>query len=136
MGGLTTLLESARAAGLTIRADGERLTVRGPKSAEMLAKSILAQKVAVIAWLLAGAKTCHESSSTPTSTQSCASESVPATPTMSVERCYCCGQRRWWRSIYGPHLICAVCHPPSFSSVVAERIGGDMSNKLQTTEPN
>ena len=33
--------------------------------------------------------------------------------------CFCCHQRRWWRSIYGPHLICAGCHPPSFRSVVA-----------------
>ncbi len=33
--------------------------------------------------------------------------------------CFCCHQRRWWRSIYGSHLICAGCHPPSFQSVVA-----------------
>ena len=30
--------------------------------------------------------------------------------------------RQAWRSIYGPHLICAVCHPPVNPNVVAETI--------------
>lgn len=33
------LLEQAHASGLTVRADGERLVVRGPRSAEALAKT-------------------------------------------------------------------------------------------------
>ena len=32
------------------------------------------------------------------------------------------GHRRAWRSIYGPHLICATCHPPVSDSVIAEWI--------------
>ncbi len=50
MAGLT-LLEEARAAGLTVRADGEQLVVRGPRSAEVLARALLAQKTAVLAAL-------------------------------------------------------------------------------------
>lgn len=32
------------------------------------------------------------------------------------------GHPEGWRSIYGPHLICATCHPPSREEAVAERI--------------
>lgn len=122
MGGLTALLDSARAAGVTMRVDGERLIVRGPKSAETLANSILAQKAAIIAWLLAAPKTSVESSNVTAMPRSVPNESPRAIPPPTVERCFCCGQRRWWRSIFGSHLICATCHPPSFQSVVAARI--------------
>lgn len=39
-----TLLHEAREAGLEVRADGDRLVVRGPRSAEALAKMLLARK--------------------------------------------------------------------------------------------
>lgn len=32
------------------------------------------------------------------------------------------GHPEGWRSIFGPHLICAVCHPPAREEAVAERI--------------
>ena len=50
MAGLT-LLEEARAAGLTVRADGDRLVVRGPKWGEPLARALLARKAEVLAAL-------------------------------------------------------------------------------------
>ena len=34
--------------------------------------------------------------------------------------CHCCRGRRWWRSVFGRHLICGLCHPPAFPSLVAE----------------
>ena len=122
MDSMTTLLDSARAAGVTMRLDGERLIVRGPKSAETLAKSILAQKAAVVACLLVAPKTTDESSNATATPRCVPNESQRAMPPPTAERCFCCGQRRWWRSVFGSHLICATCHPPSFRSVVAARI--------------
>ena len=34
------------------------------------------------------------------------------------------GHRTAWQSIYGPHWICAVCHPPVSETVIAEWIDG------------
>lgn len=51
MGVLTLLLDQARAAGLTVRAEGDRLKVRGPRRAEALAQELLARKAEVMALL-------------------------------------------------------------------------------------
>ena len=32
--------------------------------------------------------------------------------------CRCHKEQLWWRSIYGDHLICGVCHPPVSPEVV------------------
>ncbi len=45
------LLREAQAAGLTVRADGERLIVRGPRRAEPVALRLLANKVAILSAL-------------------------------------------------------------------------------------
>jgi hypothetical protein len=50
MDGLT-LLQEARAAGLTVQADGERLRVRGPRGAEPLVQQLVANKTAVLSAL-------------------------------------------------------------------------------------
>ena len=41
------LFEQARAAGLEIRRDGERLVIRGPKDAEALARELLSHKAEI-----------------------------------------------------------------------------------------
>ncbi len=46
-----TLLSEARAAGLIVSADGDRLVVRGPRSADAVARLLLANKAAVMAAL-------------------------------------------------------------------------------------
>jgi hypothetical protein len=43
-----TLLEEARVAGLEVTAEGDRLIVRGPRSAESLAKTLLEHKSELI----------------------------------------------------------------------------------------
>jgi hypothetical protein len=48
---VVSLLERAAAAGLKVSREGDRLVVRGPKSAESLAKELLRHKPAVIAAL-------------------------------------------------------------------------------------
>ncbi len=50
------LLERARAAGLTVVADGDTLTVRGPKSAGPIARELLGHKSAVLAALMPAPK--------------------------------------------------------------------------------
>ena len=45
------LLAEANAAGLTVRADGDRLVVRGPRRCAALAQSLLARKPDVLAAL-------------------------------------------------------------------------------------
>lgn len=96
MVGLSDLLKLARDAGLTWHQDGNRLVVRGPRAAAELAKQLIGRKAEVFASIARQP------------------ESPPA--------CYCCRGRRWWRSVYGPHLICGICHPPAFANVVAEWI--------------
>ena len=54
MGGdAVTALAEARAAGLSVRADGGRLVVRGPRSREELARRVLARAAEVLAALAA-----------------------------------------------------------------------------------
>ena len=50
MDGLT-LLQQARAAGLTVAVDGDRLRIRGPRRAEPMARRLLEQKPLVLAAL-------------------------------------------------------------------------------------
>lgn len=49
-----TLLKNARAAGLRVTADGDRLVVRGPRSEEPVAAQLLANKQLVMTALRAG----------------------------------------------------------------------------------
>ncbi|MFZ1933325.1 MAG: hypothetical protein WCB27_01330 [Thermoguttaceae bacterium] len=53
MDGLT-LLSEGRAAGLTVTVDGDRLVIRGPKSADEVARRLLANKAVIMALLAAG----------------------------------------------------------------------------------
>ena len=36
----------------------------------------------------------------------------------SPTTCSCHEPQRFWRSIFGPHLICGICHPPATSDIV------------------
>lgn len=49
MGGVAALLADARAAGLTVVGEDERLIVRGPRAAEWLALALLARKKEILA---------------------------------------------------------------------------------------
>ncbi len=46
--GAVSLLQEAASAGLTVRVDGDRLVVRGPKSASVIAERLLDRKAEVI----------------------------------------------------------------------------------------
>jgi hypothetical protein len=49
------LLQVAAAAGLTVRLDGNRLVIRGPRSADAIARRLVASKAAVVAAIQAAA---------------------------------------------------------------------------------
>jgi hypothetical protein len=51
MGGVIGLLDRARAAGLSITTDGDRIIVCGPRRADALAREMIARKVEVMAEL-------------------------------------------------------------------------------------
>ncbi|MHC5542267.1 hypothetical protein ACYOEI_28930 [Singulisphaera rosea] len=45
-----SLLDSAHDAGLAVRVEGSRVVVRGPRSAEGLARKVLSRKAEILAW--------------------------------------------------------------------------------------
>jgi hypothetical protein len=82
---VTTLLEQAQAAGLEVRADGDRLVVRGPQSAEALARQLLAHKGDLMRLL-----------------------SAPPADVTGNEPCEVCGGRERWLWLDGREL-CRIC---------------------------
>src|SRR4051812_32048054 len=51
MDSVATLLDEARTAGLTVRADGDQLVIRGPRAAAGIVHALIAQKSVVLAAL-------------------------------------------------------------------------------------
>jgi tubulysin polyketide synthase-like protein len=66
VGNVTDLLAAARAAGLTLKAHGDRLRITGPKSAESIVRKIQAHKAEVLAALRSVGET-HDHDSDPMS---------------------------------------------------------------------
>ena len=107
MDGLT-LLSEGRAAGLTVIADGDRLVIRGPKSADAVARRLLAHKAVILALLAAGNGNTNPLN--PERIESCvdggpcpwdeATEPGPACPV-------CGSLEKWWDILGGEH--CQVC---------------------------
>ena len=42
---------------------------------------------------------------------------LPEVTLATLTTCFCCHGQHWWRSIFGPHLICWTCHRPAFLNV-------------------
>ena len=83
------LLRAADAAGLTVSADGDRLVIRGPRSADATARALLEHKPEVMAALAGPADAPHTASATARTRSSCSSEraaSVLAIPSPSRTR--------------------------------------------------
>jgi hypothetical protein len=93
MGGVD-LLTRACAAGLTVRADGDKLIVRGPRSAEALARELLEHKAEILIHLRRS-----EPASLPDYAATACVCPVPIGPTGSA-RCPVCQLQ----------LICPGCH--------------------------
>jgi len=104
MDGLT-LLSEGRAAGLIVLAHGGRLVVRGPRSADAVARQLLAHKAVVLAALAA-----DDGSSCPWE----AIEPGPACPR--------CGSLEQWQDLLGRQR-CGVCEADALGKAIklAER---------------
>lgn len=85
------LLKEARAAGLAVRIDGDKLVIRGPRTAEAIAKRLLENKTVVMEAL----------------TQVGVQHSRA-----TVRPCPRCRRSQLWLSIYGVE-VCGECHPPA-----------------------
>ena len=131
--------------GIKLEADGDRLRY-SPRSAVTpdLAKLMKAHKSELLAMLRAG--------QTPLSLSEAVKASIPtdgkwhtvydithgeydwidrAFDTQSKPIgpvCRCHKEQRWWRSIYGDHLICGVCHPPVSPNVLSEWVSDSPTN--------
>ena len=107
MDGLT-LLSEAGAAGLTILAAGDRLIIRGPKSADVVARRLLAHKAMVLAALTAG--NGNTTPANPTRIGSCV-DSGPSPWDEATEPgagCPVCGSLESWQDALGRER-CGVC---------------------------
>jgi hypothetical protein len=102
------LLAEARGAGLIVLAGGDRLIIRGPKSADAMARRLLAHKAVVLAALTTG-----NGNTTPTNPGRIGS-CVDAGPcpwdeaTEPGQACPRCGSlEKWWDILGGEH--CQQC---------------------------
>ncbi len=93
MDGLT-LLKEAKSAGLDVLADGDRLVIRGPRSAEAIARRLLAHKPDVMDALAAESAAVPES---PGLLLQCIEPDEDAAP----RPCATCGGSDLWESLLG-----------------------------------
>ena len=97
------LLRAADAAGLTVNVDGDRLVIRGPRSADATARALLEQKPEVMAALDAPRPPLD-------------AEGLP------IDECPACGHRSFWRwPQSSPHFHshdwrCIRCTPIPFNA--------------------
>lgn len=123
MDGLKLICE-AKAAGLRLRVDGDRLVIRGPRSAGPIAERVLANKDEVLAAMRGTAPTNAEPIMPQTSTLGddgawlavLAGDPEPAAVRVvsGAGACYWCGRSDWWRSKAWPDVIrCGNCCPPA-----------------------
>lgn len=111
-----TLINAARAAGLSLYADGNTLRIRGPKSADPLVQKISGHKEAVLQAL-------HELDANRRDAPPAVLFDVGSVfrPHKGVEhRCVGCRCRNWWEHIFGGYY-CLDCFPPTLESYVARR---------------
>jgi len=102
-----TLLREAKAAGLTVTMNGDKLVIRGPKAAEAVALRLLKNKPVVMAALRRGGDHAdHDPGPTPT----CPWRWQGKTP-----------HRRFWLSVFGV-VVCGHCSPPASPSHVLKWI--------------
>jgi hypothetical protein len=85
------LLQEAKAAGLAVSVDGDKLVIRGPRKAEAIAKLLLEHKPAVIEALQQASRQHDQADAAP---------------------CLWCRRASRWLSVYRVE-VCGECHPPA-----------------------
>jgi hypothetical protein len=128
------LLEAARAAGLTVMAEGDRLVVRGPKHAGKLALQLLNSKAEVMA-AMARADTAPPGQPTGDTVEFgddviAVWEDSPDVP----DPCPICGSvLRWWNLL--GHDRCLICDPPATASKLLARVQSIRQRDERDGEP-
>src|SRR6266545_3634468 len=108
------LLHEACAAGLEVRADGDRLVVRGPSSAEALALKLLAHKADLLQVLAALPQEATKAQNT-----------TPAADITDADPCPECGSQERCRWLDG-RLICRSCFVQGHEPIVAVKVWSDV----------
>jgi len=143
MDGVTLLVE-AESAGLTVHLDGDRLVIRGPRSADQTARALLGRKAEVVALLRTASWVLRHDTRGRLGLQAPVApvpfpawedlpgwpDSTPADP--GAGPCYWCGRREWWRSIHGV-VVCGHCHPPAVPGLVVEWLDAPGEDVLDET---
>jgi hypothetical protein len=131
--GLNLLLE-AGAAGLTVMADGDRLVIRGPKSADTVARRLLARKAVVLAALSAG-----NGNTTPVNPEKHSGSVDSSCPwdeaTEPGPACPVCGSLESWQDALGRER-CGVCEADALAKALqlAER-AARLRKRAQSRKP-
>lgn len=104
------LLEEARSAGLEVRADGGKLTIKGPRKAEPLAKNLLAHKASVLELLRRDHNSLRPTTEG-TQLQTLASHYLPSVPAEGLPgpTAHCDACRRKVRLIHDPDWLKFAC---------------------------
>ena len=124
MDGLT-LLQEALAAGLMVLADGDRLVIRGPKSADAVARRLLAHKAVVRAALAAG-----NGNTNPTISDVVPFDDLP----LPGPACPRCGSLEEWIDLLGGRH-CGICEANTLNKARAiGRTGSPVAATSPTTE--
>jgi hypothetical protein len=110
-----TILQRARLAGLSVRAQGDRLLVRGPRRLEALARELIDRKGEVMAALAEEKQTAWEDA-VPLELGDFKIRTLDDLLSSETDqprrRCYACRNARWWRLKRGGPWTCGRCHPP------------------------
>lgn len=113
-----TLLQRCRLAGLSVRAEGDCLVVRGRRNQDALARALIANKAEVLAELAAEREAwLHTEGAVPLSPEDFGIRTVEDLFRLEASglppmRCFNCHGTRWWRLLRVGPWICDRCHPP------------------------
>jgi hypothetical protein len=117
--GRLTLLELARAAGLSVSSKADRLVIKGPRSADALARDLIRRKAEVLQLL---ADVAPEQSLPAPAPLPWREDEPPGPGRWKCLNQFCRDGSRWWRSRWNV-VNCENCVPPSFPELVAARGG-------------
>ena len=115
MDGLT-LLSEGRVAVLTVKVDGDRLVIRGPRSADAVAQRLLAHKAMILAELTAG-----NGNTTPANPEKCGGSvdglGLWDETTEPGTGCPVCGSLESWEDALG-RTRCGVCEADTLNKAL------------------
>ena len=117
------LVRKARAQGIAIRKDADRLVIRGPNGTEVMAQALIEHKADVLALLsvedVQGIRSAYSNGDAFSQTWVVEPQHLAADggardrPTGHPKTpCHCCGSWTRWRRRGGCEWFCPRCHPP------------------------